>query len=62
MQIKLYNDIAFKWIFGRQQRTGPLIALINAVLSYEKGTPQFDEVQILNPFDVSEPFKNEKQT
>lgn len=62
MQIKLYNDIAFKWIFGRQQCTGPLIALINAVLSHENSdTPKFDEVQILNPFDASEPFKHEKQ-
>ncbi|SLM28687.1 hypothetical protein MTBBW1_1460003 [Desulfamplus magnetovallimortis] len=30
--IKLYNDIVFKWFFGRQEHTGPLISLINAVI------------------------------
>lgn len=61
MQIKLYNDIAFKWIFGRQEHTGPLIQFINSVISHEDGSSEFSEVQILNPFDSSEPFKNEKQ-
>ena len=61
MEIKLYNDIVFKWIFGRQEQTGPLIDFLNAVVSYEGSAPRFSEVQILNPFDRSEPFKNEKQ-
>jgi len=58
MKIKLYTDIVFKWIFGRQEHTGPLISFLNAAI----GSPgKFSEVRILNPFDVSEPFKNEKQ-
>ncbi|SLM33136.1 conserved hypothetical protein [Desulfamplus magnetovallimortis] len=58
MKIKLYNDIVFKWIFGRQEHTGPLISFLNAAT----GTPgKFSEIEILNPFDLSEPFKNEKQ-
>ena len=58
MEIKLYTDIVFKWIFGRQEHTGPLISFLNAAT----GIPgKFSEVRILNPFDASEPFKNEKQ-
>ena len=58
MKIKLYNDLVFKWIFGRQEHTSPLIALLNAVT----GIPdKFSDIRILNPFDNSEPFKNEKQ-
>ena len=30
MQINLHNDIVFKWIFGRQEHTVPLISLLNA--------------------------------
>lgn len=58
MEIKIYNDIVFKWIFGRQSYTAPLIALLNAITLPAK---KFSEVTILNPFDESEPFKNEKQ-
>ncbi len=63
MGIKLYNDIVFKWIFGRQGHTGPLIAFLNAVVGYEgdKSAPKFTKVRILNPYDQSEPFTNEKQ-
>ena len=61
MKIKLYNDIAFKWIFGRQEQTGPLIKFINAVICHEGDAPKFSEIKILNPYDISEPFKNEKQ-
>jgi len=58
MQIKLYNDVVFKWIFGRQEYTSALISLLNAVL----GEPdKFCEVQIVNPFDVNQPFTDEKQ-
>ncbi|MBF0229762.1 MAG: PD-(D/E)XK nuclease family transposase [Desulfamplus sp.] len=69
MEIKLYNDIVFKWIFGRQEQTYPLICFLNAVVSYdldgsdyaENIKPTFSEVEILNPYDSSEPFTNEKQ-
>ncbi|MBF0201315.1 MAG: PD-(D/E)XK nuclease family transposase [Desulfamplus sp.] len=61
MEIKLYNDIAFKWIFGRQSRTAPLLDLINTVLSHEEESALFSDVLVLNPYDASEPFKNEKQ-
>ncbi|MBF0390267.1 MAG: PD-(D/E)XK nuclease family transposase, partial [Desulfamplus sp.] len=71
MEIKLYNDVVFKWIFGRQEQTYPLICFLNAVVSYdaddcsvecsENYRPKFSEVEILNPYDVNEPFTNEKQ-
>ncbi len=62
MKIKLYNDIVFKWIFGRQEHTYPLIRLINSVICHEGGAfTKFSEIEILNPYDSSEPFKNEKQ-
>ena len=61
VEIKLYNDIAFKWIFGRQEQTGPLIDFLNSVVTYEGGIPRFKEVLILNPYDKIMPFKNEKQ-
>ena len=58
MQINLHNDIVFKWIFGRQEHTVPLISLLNAAT----GIPgKFSDVRILNPFDLSEPLTNEKQ-
>ena len=58
MKIKLYNDIVFKWIFGRQKNTAPLLSLLNAAINSPN---RFSEVRILNPYDCSEPFKNEKQ-
>ncbi|MBF0390681.1 MAG: PD-(D/E)XK nuclease family transposase [Desulfamplus sp.] len=73
MEIKLYNDVVFKWVFGRQEQTYPLICFLNAVVSYDcddcsEGCasnavcrPQFSEVEILNPYDANEPFTNEKQ-
>jgi len=67
LEIKLYNDIVFKWIFGRQDHTGPLMAFLNAVVGYDKNeegvdsSPKFTKIQILNPYDQSEPFTNEKQ-
>ncbi len=61
MEIKLYNDVVFKWIFGRQEHTAPLIALLNSVVTYEGGGPKFTDVKILNPYDQSEPFTREKQ-
>ncbi|MBF0204149.1 MAG: PD-(D/E)XK nuclease family transposase [Desulfamplus sp.] len=69
MEIKLYNDVVFKWVFGRQEQTYPLICFLNAVVSYdaddcdcgENIKPKFSEVEILNPYDRYEPFTNEKQ-
>ncbi|MBF0377084.1 MAG: PD-(D/E)XK nuclease family transposase [Desulfamplus sp.] len=69
MEIKLYNDVVFKWVFGRQEQTYPLICFLNAVVSYdvdecdcaENIKPTFSEVEILNPYDANEPFTNEKQ-
>ncbi len=58
MKIKLYNDMVFKWVFGRQSHTGPLVSLLNAVTN---SPGKFSEVEILNPYDSSEPFKDEKQ-
>jgi predicted transposase/invertase (TIGR01784 family) len=55
MEICLDNDIAFKWSFGRQERTKPLISLLNAVVKYRRhpGTARFREIRIMNPFDIS---------
>ncbi|MBF0411445.1 MAG: hypothetical protein HQK70_01890 [Desulfamplus sp.] len=52
MEIKLYNDVAFKWIFGRQEQTLPLICFLNSVVCYdldecsETVRPKFSEVEI----------------
>ena len=65
MKIKLYNDIVFKWIFGRQEHTGSLLGFLNALVGYEgdenNTTPKFTNVLIMNPYDQSEPFTIEKQ-
>ncbi len=68
MEIKLYNDIVLKWIFGRQEHLVPLTNFLNSVISYDqnkksdnKETTTFSDIKILNPYDSSEPFKNEKQ-
>jgi predicted transposase/invertase (TIGR01784 family) len=55
MEICLDNDIAFKWSFGRQERTKPLISLLNAVVKHRRhsGTARFREIQVMNPFDIS---------
>jgi predicted transposase/invertase (TIGR01784 family) len=55
MEICLDNDIAFKWSFGRQERTKPLISLLNAIVKYRRhiGTARFREIRIMNPFDIS---------
>jgi predicted transposase/invertase (TIGR01784 family) len=53
MEICLYNDIAFKWAFGRQKRTKPLISLLNAVVGHKGQKKLFRNIRILNPFDIS---------
>jgi len=59
MEIELYNDVAFKWIFGRQERTKPLLSLLNAVTGYEGSESVFGDIQIMNPFDMSK-FSEDK--
>ncbi len=53
MEIELYNDVAFKWIFGRQEKTEPLLSFLNAVTGYEGSEPVFGDIKIMNPFDIS---------
>ncbi|WP_207681102.1 Rpn family recombination-promoting nuclease/putative transposase [Desulfonema magnum] len=53
MKICLYNDVAFKWAFGRQEQTKPLISLLNAVTGYDHPGTLFGKVRIMNPFDIS---------
>jgi len=59
--IYLYNDVAFKWIFGREKETRPLITLLNAIVSYDGLGPGFSEIEIKNPYDVSQPLSKQKQ-
>ena len=60
MEIKLYNDIVFKWAFGREEHPAPLISLLNSVVGHEGEKPEFTEIRIVNPYDRSEPFTGEK--
>jgi len=53
VRIHLCNDVAFKWVFGRQERTDPLISLLNAVAGHESPGTLFREIRVLNPFDIS---------
>jgi len=53
MEVCLYNDVAFKWLFGRQERTTPLISLLNAVVGHESRDTFFGDIRIMNPFDIS---------
>jgi len=59
VEIELYNDVAFKWIFGRQERTKPLLSLLNAVTGYEGSESVFGDIKIMNPFDMSK-FSEDK--
>lgn len=60
MDIVLYNDVAFKWVFGRQENTKPILSLLNAVVGYENKESAFIDIKILNPFDISA-FPKQKQ-
>ena len=53
MEVCLYNDVAFKWLFGRQERTTPLISLLNAVVGHGSRDTFFGDIRIMNPFDIS---------
>ena len=61
MKIKLYNDAVFKWIFGRQEHTAPLLNFLNSVMAYDGKELRFNKVMILNPYDTTEPYTKEKQ-
>ncbi|KPA10964.1 hypothetical protein MHK_008839 [Candidatus Magnetomorum sp. HK-1] len=59
--IHLWNDVAFKWIFGREKESRPLIKLLNAVVSHDGLGPGFSEIEIKNPYDVTQPLSKQKQ-
>lgn len=48
---KLTNDLVFKAVFGRQNSTAPLRALLSAV-EQDAGNPPVAEVEVLNPFNL----------
>ena len=54
----LMNDMIFKYVFGRNENTKPLISLLNAILRLE-GKNRIENVEILNPFNYQE-YKDEK--
>ncbi|CAN2044519.1 transposase [Candidatus Magnetomoraceae bacterium gMMP-1] len=57
MEVYLYNDLMFKWLFGRQEYINPLKSLLNSVICYEGVESIFSDIKILNPFDLSKPDK-----
>ena len=61
MLIKMYNDVAFKWTFGRDKESRPLIKLLNAVIGYDGLGPVFTELEIKNPYDFNQPLSKQKQ-
>ncbi len=60
MKIYLYNDVAFRWVFGRQEQVGPIASVLNAVVGYDCTEPGFRDIRILNPFDLKK-YKADKQ-
>jgi len=46
IEIRLYNDVAFKCIFGREKKSRPLTKLINAVMAHDGLGPLFSEMEI----------------
>jgi len=59
--IHLYNDVAFKWTFGREKESRPLTKLLNAVVSHDGLGPCFSQIEIKNPYDESQPLSKQKQ-
>jgi hypothetical protein len=45
------NDIAFRKIFGNENRKETLISFLNAVLAF-KGKQKIVSVEILNPYQL----------
>jgi predicted transposase/invertase (TIGR01784 family) len=60
MEVCLYNDFAFKWLFGREQKKKPIISLLNAVVGAENNETVFSDIRIPTPFDATK-FAEEKQ-
>ena len=57
----MHNDIIIKWIFSRPQYPLPLLGLLNAIMDYHGKKIRFKDVRILNPYDSTEPYTQEKQ-
>ena len=49
----LLNDVVFKYVFGRNENTKPLISLLNAILRLE-GKDKIESIEVLNPFNYRE--------
>jgi predicted transposase/invertase (TIGR01784 family) len=49
--VDVKNDIAFRKIFGNENRTESLISFLNAILDWE-GDQRIASVQILNPYQL----------
>ncbi len=60
MKIYLYNDVAFSWVFGRQEQIKPITSVLNAVIGYDSADPKFRDIRILNPFDITK-YKTDKR-
>jgi predicted transposase/invertase (TIGR01784 family) len=59
MQLSLLNDLAFKYLFARDEHGQILRGLLNALLHYE-GDERIAEVQIKNPFVASADVTSKK--
>ncbi|ETR68070.1 MAG: hypothetical protein OMM_04780 [Candidatus Magnetoglobus multicellularis str. Araruama] len=59
--VHIYNDVAFKWLFGREKESRPLTKLLNAVVAHDGLGPGFSEIEIKNPYDESQPLSKQKQ-
>jgi len=64
MEIKIYNDLPFRWLFGRQEKTRPLLSLLNTILGYDhlSSCSKFEEITINNPFILGEPLTKNKDS
>ena len=54
------NDIAFKKIFGDENKTEVLISFLNSILDF-KNTKQIKSLTILNPYQIPQ-LKDYKNT
>ena len=48
------NDVAFKFVFGVQERIGNLQGLLNAVITDSGGVP-LRQLQLVNPSSILRP-------
>ncbi|ETR73392.1 MAG: hypothetical protein OMM_06966 [Candidatus Magnetoglobus multicellularis str. Araruama] len=58
--VHIYNDVAFKWLFGREKESRPLTKLLNAVVAHDGLGPGFSEIEIKNPYDESQPLSKQR--